>query len=111
MISAILVTDDAFRREALALPRVIERQALDAIEFRVGRRVFATLGWPETGWALVQLSLDEQSAFLTDTPALRREPTRRRDRGVTRVRLVALDPNLLPPLLEAAWRHATGIQA
>lgn len=104
-----MITEEAFRRAALDLPRVVAVQVLGATEFRLRATVFATLNWPEPGWAVVRLSPTDQAAFLSESAAIRREPTRRRDRGVTRIWLGALDPNLAPPLLQAAWRHVSDL--
>jgi hypothetical protein len=62
------VTSEAFRRLALALPGVAERSHMGHPDFRVGGRIFATLGYPTGAWAMVSLSPDEQAAFTTMEP-------------------------------------------
>ena len=47
-----------FRRLALALPEATERSHMGHPDFRVGGKIFATLGWPEGGWGMVKLTLD-----------------------------------------------------
>ena len=39
-------------------------------DFRVGGRVFATLGYPSIGWAMVSLSPEEQVAFVAMEPGV-----------------------------------------
>lgn len=102
-----MITPDAFRQQALSLPRALEKAILGAQEFRVRDKTFATLGWPEPGWAVVRLTSAEQAVFLARSRALTPEPGGRGRRGVTRVRLAGLEEGLLEPLLTAAWRIAT----
>lgn len=37
-------------------------------DFRVGGKIFATLGHPDAGWAMVRLPPDEQAAFIGARP-------------------------------------------
>ena len=99
-----MTTDDAFRHLALSFPRAVERAILGSQEFRVRDTAFATLGWPEPGWAVVRLTPKDQAAFMGKSPALSPEPGGRGRRGVTRVRLAGLDAGLMAPLVQAAWR-------
>jgi hypothetical protein len=62
------MTSAAFRKLALRLPDAEERAHLGHPDFRVGGRVFATLGYPGRGWAMVKLRPDEQAAFLAMRP-------------------------------------------
>ena len=99
-----MVGADDFRQMALSLPRAVEKQVLGSQEFRIRDKAFATLGWPEPGWAVVKLTPKDQGAFLARSSALSPEPGGRGRRGVTRVRLSGLDAGLLGPLVQAAWR-------
>src|SRR3982074_536464 len=45
-----------FRRVALGLPGVIEASHQGHPDFRVGKRIFATLGYPDDDWGMVKLS-------------------------------------------------------
>jgi hypothetical protein len=60
----------AFRRLALALPGVSEQAHRGHPDFRVGRRVFATLDYPGPGWAMVRLSPEEQAVVCEATPVV-----------------------------------------
>ena len=102
-----MVTTEGFRLQALSLPRALEKLILGSQEFRVRDKAFATLGWPQAGWAVVRLTPDDQAHFLAKSQALSPEPGGRGRRGVTRVRLAGLDEALLEPLVTAAWRVAS----
>lgn len=102
-----MTTADTFRHLALSFPRTSEKAILGSQEFRVRDRAFATLGWPEPGWAVVRLTPADQTKFITQSSALSPEPGGRGRRGVTRVRLSGLDERLLKPLIAAAWRVAS----
>jgi len=87
-------------------PGVTRKPVLDTVQFRLGKKTFATLGWPAEGWAVIKLGLADQKAALAASEAFAREPGRRRNSGVTLVRLRAADPAALADVLAAAWRHA-----
>ena len=38
-------------------------------DFRVGGRIFATMGYPRAGWAMVALTPEDQAAFVAMKPA------------------------------------------
>ena len=38
------------------------------LDFRVGRKVFATLGYPDIRWAMVKLPLQQQALFVRSHP-------------------------------------------
>lgn len=97
-------TSEDFRRLALSLPRTVERPILGSQEFRVRDRAFATLGWPEPGWAVVRLTPADQLRFMGQSKALTPEPGGRGRRGVTRVRLTGVDEPLLTAVMQAAWQ-------
>jgi hypothetical protein len=105
------MTPEAFRALALSLPRAQERPILGSQEFRIKDKVFATLGWPEAGWAVVKLAPAEQTRLVAGNSALSPEPGGRGKRGVTRVRLASIDEGALRPVLDAAWRQAGGPSA
>jgi len=105
------MTPDEFRAVALSFPRTKEVQVFGSQEFRLGDRAFATLGWPEAGWAVVKLAPGDQLKFTANTRALHPEPGGRGKRGVTRVRLDGLDETLLQSILAAAWRHVSALRA
>lgn len=45
---------------ALGLAEVVESAHMEHPDFRVGGRIFASLGYPDEGWGVVMLNLEEQ---------------------------------------------------
>lgn len=84
---------------------------LGSQEFRIKDKVFATLGWPEAGWAIVKLTPADQMKLLRGLEGLSSEPGGRGKRGITRVRLAAMDAEKVTPVLRAAWEQAGGVVA
>lgn len=64
------MTSDAFRKLALALPGAEERAHMHHPDFRVNNRIFATLGYPGDGWAMVVLTSEDQAAFVSAKPGV-----------------------------------------
>ena len=62
------MTPEGFRKLALSLPEVIESSHMNHPDFRVGKRVFATLGYPGHEWGMVKLTPLQQSQFTAAFP-------------------------------------------
>jgi hypothetical protein len=62
------MTPDSFRKLALALPGAEERAHMNHPDFRVGGRIFATMGYPDAGWAMVALTPEDQDALVAMSP-------------------------------------------
>jgi len=62
-----LMTAREFRRIALSLPQASEAAHMGHPDFRVGGRIFATLGYPRSGWRMVKLTPEQQELFGTPT--------------------------------------------
>jgi hypothetical protein len=100
-----IVTADDFRRLALSLPEVAEMEHMDHPDFRVGGKIFATLGYPDEGWGMVALTpVDQQlvvaaapDAFVPATGAWGR-------RGATLVHLRKAKKTAVRDAMVAAWR-------
>jgi hypothetical protein len=45
------MTPDGFRKLALSLPEAVETSHFNRPDFRVRKKVFATLAYPNTSWA------------------------------------------------------------
>ena len=58
------MTPNGFRELALILPEAIESAHMHHPDFRVGGRIFATLGYPDEHSAMVKLSPDDQKEFI-----------------------------------------------
>src|SRR5258708_6513998 len=64
------MTSQDFRSLALSFPETSENTHMDHPDFRVAGKIFATLGYPEDGWAMVKLTPIEQEMFLKPQPAI-----------------------------------------
>jgi hypothetical protein len=62
------MTANEFRRIALSLPDAIEATHLGHPDFRVGGKIFATLGYPSRAFAVVQLTTEQQELFVRTEP-------------------------------------------
>jgi hypothetical protein len=59
-----MMTAEDFRRIALSLPETEESAHMDHPDFRVGGKVFATLGYPDPNWAMVKLKPEQQEQLV-----------------------------------------------
>jgi hypothetical protein len=101
------MTTDAFRRVALALPGAIESEHMHHPDFRVEKRIFATLGYPDTAWGMVKLPPDEQQKLVESMPEAFQPAAGAWGRqGSTLVCLAKAKPQVLTYALEMAWRLA-----
>jgi hypothetical protein len=95
-----------FRRTALGLPEVVEGSHHGHADFRVGKRVFATLGYPDAQWGMVKLTPEQQSVLVEAEPEMFRPVSGGwGKRGSTNVRLAKVDPATLLSALTQAWRN------
>jgi hypothetical protein len=102
---SIRVTADQFRRLALGLPGVSENAHMGHPDFRVGGKIFATLG-PDEARGMVKLSLAQQARVLRDEPKMFSPAKGAWGRqGCTIVCLKAATKAKLSPALVAAWRN------
>ncbi|HWC95136.1 MAG TPA: MmcQ/YjbR family DNA-binding protein [Candidatus Sulfopaludibacter sp.] len=63
------MTPDDFRQLALSLPETTEKAHMEHPDFRVRGKIFATLGYPAVGWAMVKLPPEQQANFVQAYPA------------------------------------------
>jgi len=95
-----------FRQIALSLPGVIEGSHQGHADFRVGKRIFATLGYPDDVWGMVKLTPEQQSLLFEAEPEIFRPvPSGWGKRGSTNVRLASATPATLRSALTLAWRN------
>jgi hypothetical protein len=97
-------TVDAFRRLACALDGVTESSHHGHPDFRVGKRIFATLH-PGGVDGMVKLVPDQQELFMRVDPAFRPAAGAWGRQGCTLVRLADVREDLLHDALLAAWRN------
>ena len=98
------MTPSDFRRLALSFPETTEQSHMEHPDFRVVGKIFATIGYPEQGWAMVKLTPVEQEIFMKAQPGLFAPCAGVWGRrGVTSVRLKAARKHTVRRALEAAW--------
>src|ERR1700761_6169297 len=95
-----------FRKAALALPEVTEGAHQGHADFRVGKRIFATLGYPDDAWGMVKLTPEQQSMLVEAEPEIFRSvPGGWGKHGSTNVLLAKADSTTLKSALALAWRN------
>jgi hypothetical protein len=94
-----------FRRIALSLPEAEESAHMSHPDFRVGGKIFASLGYPDVDHGMVILPPEEQARFVK-TYAKVFTPAKGAwgKRGSTTVNLGAVDKATLKRAMEIAWR-------
>ena len=98
------MTSATFRKLALALPEVSEQSHMDHPDFRVGGKIFATLGYPDQGRAMVKLTVDQREVFTAACAAgFVPVPGGWGLRGATYVVLASAPSDLVEEALRAAW--------
>jgi hypothetical protein len=100
------MTAGDFRRLALNSPETTESAHMDHPDFRVGGKIFATLGYPDMGLGMVKLFPDQQADFVRAEPKVF-APVKGGwgRRGATHVRLKAAKKASVQRALAAAWRN------
>ena len=100
------MSSNRFRKIALSLPGVIEGSHQAHADFRAGKRIFATLGYPDQDWGMVKLTPEQQSVLVEAEPDIFRPvPGGWGKRGSTNVRLAAADQATLQSALTFAWSN------
>jgi len=100
------VSVSRFRKVALGLPETVEGSHQGHADFRVGKRVFATLGYPDESWGMVKLTPEQQTMLVEAEPDIFRPvPGGWGKGGSTNVRLAKADPKTLQSALAMAWRN------
>jgi len=100
------MTPAQFRRLALSFPKVSEGAHMNHPDFRVGGKIFATLGYPDREHGMVILPPEEQAQLVRAHPkvfALGKGAWGKK--GCTIVRLEAADKATLQSALKMAWRN------
>jgi hypothetical protein len=100
------MTPNEFRKLALSFPEAIESAHMHHPDFRVGGRIFATLGYPDENSATVKLPRDEQREFVRSESSVFKPVKGAWGRqGSTIVYLPAATINVVREALTAAWRN------
>jgi hypothetical protein len=102
------VTAKQFRQLALSFPEAEERSHMDHPDFRVAKKIFATLGYPDKSWGMVKLTPEQQAELMNDEPKAFVPASGAWGRkGSTAVRLKSVRKATLQRALEAAWRNTS----
>jgi len=100
------MTPAAFRRLALNLPATIESAHMGHPDFRVGGKIFATLGYPNAGFAMVALTPEQQELFVrTEPKTFVPVPGGWGKKGSTHVMLRVAKQAAVREALSVAWRN------
>lgn len=100
------MSSNRFRLIALALPEAVEGSHQGHADFRIGKRIFATLGYPDDDWGMVKLTPEQQSVLVEAEPDIFRPvPGGWGKQGNTNIRLAKADPATLQSALTLAWRN------
>jgi hypothetical protein len=102
------MTPAQFRALALSLPGANEGAHIGHADFRVGGKVFATLGYPNEDWGMVKLPPEMQEMYVAARPDVF-TPVKGAwgRRGSTSVRLDAATRRKLEGALRTAWESVT----
>jgi hypothetical protein len=100
------MTAAQFRKIALSFAEVSESAHMNHPDFRVGGKIFATLGYPDDEHGMVILPPEEQARLVRSRPKVF-APAKGAwgKHGSTTVRLDAIDASTLRSALEIAWRN------
>ena len=100
------MTPEIFRELALQLPGASEGEHHGHADFRVGGKIFATLGYPTVEFATILLTPEEQASFVQTEPAsFVPVPGGWGRKGSTNVRLKSGDRRAVRQALRAAWKR------
>ena len=105
-MEATPMTANDFRRLALSLPGAEEAAHMGHPDFRVGGKIFATLGYPDPAWGTLALTPEQQEFFVGAEPAMfMAVKGGLGKRGATNVKLRAARAGPVREALTAAWRN------
>ncbi|HJU75607.1 MAG TPA: MmcQ/YjbR family DNA-binding protein [Gemmatimonadaceae bacterium] len=98
------MTPGEFRRIALSLPDAVEGVHMGHADFRVGGKIFATLGYPNDRCGVVMLTPQDQQLLVRDYPqAFAPAAGSWGASGSTTVTLSKANKRVVAIALEAAW--------
>src|SRR5690242_12058499 len=101
------MTAQEFRRMALKLDGATAWKHMGHPDFRVGGKIFASLGYPGPGWGMVKLTPEQQELFVQSQPAAFTPVKGAWGRGgATNVRLRAAKARPVREALRLAWGNA-----
>ena len=97
---------DDFRRLALSLSGAVENAHQHHPDFRIGKRIFATMDYPRPGYAMVKLTPDQQEMLIQSEPAIFSPANGAWGRrGATLICLEHADEPTAKSALQMAWTN------
>ncbi len=100
------MTANEFRKLVLSFPDTEERAHHGHPDFRVGGKIFATLGHPDETRGMVQLTPEQQAEFIHDHPQMFSPAAGKWGlNGSTIVNLPKATKTVLRIATEAAWKN------
>jgi hypothetical protein len=100
------MTPADFRKIALSMPEASESAHMAHPDFRVGGKIFATIGYPDEEHGMVVLPPEEQARLVQTYPKVFAPAKGAWGKsGSTTVRLSAVDECTLQRAIEIAWRR------
>jgi hypothetical protein len=94
-----------FREIALGMTGAEPGSHMGHADFRVGGRIFATLGYPDDGCGAVMLTPEQQRMFVGMQSGFLPARGKWGEQGSTVVRLDEADENAVAEAIELAWRN------
>ena len=101
------MTADEFREIALGFPETEERSHMNHPDFRVGGKIFATLG-PDLDWGLAKLTPEQQQNYLRMEPTFKPASGKWGDGGATIITLAHADEDAVRQALAVAFLNIAG---
>ena len=100
------MTIAVFRKLALALPGAVESAHMHHPDFRIGGKIFASLGYPDESWGMVKLTPEQQSSFMERVPGVFKPCAGVwGQRGATNVSLASAREKVVLTALKAAAKN------
>ena len=104
-VSGAVMTANQFRTLALSLPEAVEQSHRDHPDFRVGGKIFASIGLEET-WGTVKLTPEQQASYVrTDPDSFAPSNGAWGIKGWTKITLKNAVEVTVRQALAAAWRN------
>jgi hypothetical protein len=100
------MTSDDFRNMALEIPAAVERSHMNHPDFRLGGKIFASLGVPDENWGMVKLTPEQQRGFIRNASTdFKRCSGAWGRQGYTNVYLPSAKASLVRAALDAAAKN------
>jgi hypothetical protein len=101
------MTPDQFRRSVMLLPGAEEHEHHRHPDFRVGGKIFATMGYPDEKHAMVKLTPEQQAELIHDHPEVF-SPCAGKwgEQGATSINLKKAKKAIIQRAIEAARQNA-----